>query len=168
MTALWIARLWATLRTSLSGFGLVNDREELARINRKLDGLAETLRWLVERDEHRQLGTPDARTPSPIIRILQTAFEAVNRRLDKLMIDVAKITAAAQRANAGIDSVLAVLGEATTQIAALSKQLADAIAAADPAAQQAVQTQLDTLADGLNAEADKIAAATTKPADPSA
>lgn len=122
----------------------------------------------MERDEHRQLGTPDARTPSPIIRIMQTAFEAVHRRLDKIMIDVSKITAATQRANAGIESVLAALGEASTQIAALAKQLADAIAASDPAAQQQVQTDLDALADGLNAEADKIAAATTKPADPSA
>ena len=82
------------------------------------------------------------------------------------MIDVSKIQAAADRANAGIESVLAVLAALTAQVKDLSDKLAAAIAANDPAAQLAVQNQLDTLAAGLNAEADKIAAATAAPAAP--
>lgn len=106
-----------------------------------------------------------------ISRALQDDYTKLSNQLvqitanqEKIMIDVAKIKAAADRANAGIESVLAVLASLTAQVKTLSEQLAAAIAAEDPAAQQAVQADLDKLAEGLNAEADKIAAATAAPA----
>lgn len=87
-------------------------------------------------------------------------------QLELMMIDIAKIRAAAERANAGIESVLGVVHEQAKQIKSVSDQLAAANAASDPVAQAAVQVELDKLADGLSAEADKIAADVVAPAKP--
>lgn len=78
------------------------------------------------------------------------------------MIDVSKIQAAVDRSKAGQDSVIALLGTLVGQVKDLAKQLADAIAASDPAAQQVVQDQLNKLANDLNAETDALAAASTQ------
>lgn len=80
------------------------------------------------------------------------------------MIDISKIRVAAERANAGIESVLAVLQEQASQAKSLSEQLAAAVASADPVAQAAVQDELDKLAEGLTHEADRIAAQVFAPA----
>lgn len=86
--------------------------------------------------------------------------------LEFMMIDISKIRAAAERANAGIESVLGVVHEQVRQLKAVSDQLAAANAASDPVAQAAVQADLDKLAEGLSAEADKIAADVVAPAKP--
>lgn len=80
-----------------------------------------------------------------------------------MQVDVTRITAAASRANAGIESVLAILAETRSQLLAANKALADAIAANDPAATAAAQKALDDLAAGLETEADKAAAASQAP-----
>lgn len=100
----------------------------------------------------------------PDYTVLKRELGYLTRTVEKMMIDVSKIKAAADRANAGIESVLAVLMALTGQVKDLSKQLADAIAANDPVAQKAVQDQLNTLAVGLDVESDRIAAATAAPA----
>lgn len=84
--------------------------------------------------------------------------------LEKMMIDIAKIRQAAERANAGIESVLGVLHEQSVQLKEQAEKLTAAIASADPIAQAAVQAELDRLADGLASEADRIAAAVVAPA----
>lgn len=100
----------------------------------------------------------------PDLVVIKTRLSILTNKVERMMIDVSKIQAAATRANAGIESVLAVLTALTGQVKDLSKQLADAIAANDPVAQKAVQDQLDALAVGLDTESDKIAAATAAPA----
>lgn len=80
------------------------------------------------------------------------------------MIDISKIRAAAERTNAGIESLLAVFHEQAAQAKTLSDQLAAANAATDPVAQAAVQVELDKLAEGLTHEADRIAAQVFAPA----
>ncbi len=103
------------------------------------------------------------RDPSPIQRDILRQLTALTLKVEKLMIDVSKIQAAVDRSKAGVDSVLALLSSLVAQVKDLSAQLATAIAAADPAAQQVVQEQLDKLANDLNAESDAIAAATAAP-----
>lgn len=110
------------------------------------------------RDRRRQI--PEVEV---LLRATVSKLNLLNSKMEALMIDVTKITAAATRANAGIESVLAVLAEQSRQLKDLSAQLAAAIAANDPAAQKAVQDQLDALAAGLDTESDKIAAATAAP-----
>src|SRR5712691_5824524 len=98
--------------------------------------------------------------------ILVRLEQRIMERINAMAIDVTKITASAQRAEAGIESVLAALAATKTQLDGVSKELAAAVAANDPAAITAAQQQLDALAAGLDAESDKIAAATQAPASP--
>jgi hypothetical protein len=100
------------------------------------------------------------------LHLIESYLRGLTLKMEKLMIDVSKIHDAAVRTEAGVDSILAAFAVLTAQVKDLSKQLADAIAAADPVAQQAVQTQLDTLATDLNAKADAIATAMVAPAAP--
>lgn len=102
----------------------------------------------------------------PVQREILHLLTVINNKVERLMIDVSKIQAAVDRSKAGVDSVLALLASLVSQVKDLSKQLADAIAAADPAAQKAVQDQLDKLATDLNTESDAIAAATAAPPTP--
>lgn len=83
-----------------------------------------------------------------------------------MMVDLAKIRAAAERTNAGIESILGVVHEQAAQVKAVSVQLAAANATNDPAAQKAVQDELDKLAEGLVSEADKIALEIMSPPKP--
>lgn len=99
---------------------------------------------------------------APVLREIQHQLTVLNNKVEKLMIDVSKIQLAVDRSKAGQDSVIALLGTLVGQIKDLSKQLADAIAAADPVAQEKVQAQLDTLAADLDSETGKLAAASTQ------
>lgn len=86
--------------------------------------------------------------------------------MEKMMFDLSKIRAAAERSNAGVDSILAVVHEQSAQLKEVSAKLAAANTANDPVAQAAVQAELDKIADGLNSEADHIAADIMAPAKP--
>ncbi len=77
-----------------------------------------------------------------------------------MAVDTTQILAAAQRADAGIKSVLAVLSETRAQLLKANADLAAAIAANDPAATAAAQQQLSEIAATLNTDADAIASAT--------
>lgn len=173
--------------------------------NHKLDTVIRLLRHLTEAEEEReyQIDNPDRRHPSPLLLAFREAHQAIAERisvladhtaalvissatiskgLERQMIDVTKIQTAVDRAEAGIESCLALLtteseqvGALGVQVKSLSDQLAVAIAANDPAAQQAVQDSLDAMATRLNTEADKIdtaknqiAQASTEPAAPPA
>lgn len=110
----------------------------------------------ISRDRYRALCRDIAAQGQRIARI--------ERALAVAIIDISKIKAAAERAEAGFDSVMAVLREVRAQQKALADKLAEAIAAQDPAAIQAIQTELDKSAGELDDKvATAIAEATTQP-----
>ena len=74
-----------------------------------------------------------------------------------MAIDVSKLTAAEVQLVSDVDTLLAASTAATTQLAAVSAQLAAAIAANDPAAITAAQTAIDAVTAALVAEANKVA-----------
>ncbi len=75
--------------------------------------------------------------------------------------DLTNITAAVAKAQTVGDSVLLLVSGLSSKIADLSAQPAAAIAAGDPAAQAAVQAELDALAASLSTQQDAVAAAVT-------
>lgn len=82
------------------------------------------------------------------------------RQMENIMaLDFTKMIAATAAQSTVTNSVLAALQSLGAKIADLSTQLAAAIAANDPVAQAAVQTQLDALAQGVSDNDDKLAAA---------
>lgn len=91
------------------------------------------------------------------------------KRMEKQMsLDMSKVVAAAQRQTTVTNGVLQVLSDVSKRVDELSAQLAAAIASSDPVAQKAVQDQLDKLADDINANDDRLAAAIVQPGQPGA
>lgn len=80
-----------------------------------------------------------------------------------MALDFTKIIAAAAAQTTVTNSVLQTLQSLGAKVADLSTQLAAALAANDPVAAAAVQTQLDALATGIQANDDQLAAAVVAP-----
>lgn len=80
-----------------------------------------------------------------------------------MQLDFTKMVAAAAAQATVTNSVLQALQDLGAKITDLSAQLAAAIAANDPVAQQAVQDHLDALAQGISDNDDKLAAAIAAP-----
>lgn len=64
--------------------------------------------------------------------------------------DISKIKAAAVKAEAGYDTMLATMNAMRAEAKAASERIAALIAANDPAAAAQAQAELDSLADGLD------------------
>ena len=84
-------------------------------------------------------------------RIL-TILQQLNRKFDKMAIDFTRLIADVETTKTVDAAILALVQSLVGQIKDLSAQLAAAIAANDPAAQQAVQDQLDALASTLEVQ----------------
>jgi hypothetical protein len=106
-----------------------------------------------------------------------TRLDAIEQKLDRVLkveqrmentmaLDFTKMIAATTAQTTVTNSVLQTLTDLAAKITDLSAQLAAAIAANDPVAQAAVQTQLDALAQGITDNDDKIAAAIVAPGTP--
>lgn len=97
---------------------------------------------------------------------LDLILKTEQRTETEMALDFTKMTAAAAKQVGVTNSVLQILGDLQAHVADLATQLAAAIAANDPAAQQAVQDQLDALATGFDNNDDKLAAAIAAPGVP--
>ena len=98
-----------------------------------------------------------------IQRTLDLVLKVERRLENEMALDFTKMVAAAAAQSTVTNSVLQALGDLGAKVADLSVQLAAAIAANDPVAQQAVQDQLDALAKGIDDNDAKLAAAITTP-----
>jgi len=88
----------------------------------------------------------------------------VERRTEnEMQLDFTNMIAAAADQSTVTNSVLQTLKDLGAKIADLSAQLATAIAASDPAATAAIQTQLDALATGIQTNDAALAAAIAAP-----
>ena len=85
------------------------------------------------------------------------------RMESEMQLDFTKMVAAAARQQTVTNSVLQVLQDFNAKIKDISQQLADALAATDPVAAKAAQDQLDALAQGVDDNDTKIAAAIETP-----
>lgn len=101
----------------------------------------------------------------------------MNRKLDliinldqrmetEMALDFSKMVAAATKQQGVTNSVLQFTQDSAKALSDISAQLAAAIAANDPAAMTAAQTQIDALAQGFDDNDDKIAAAIAAPGTP--
>ena len=88
----------------------------------------------------------------------------VERRMESgMVLDFTNMIAAAADQSTVTNSVLQTLKDLGAKVADLSAQLAAAIAANDPAATAAIQTQLDALATGIQTNDAALAAAIATP-----
>jgi len=85
---------------------------------------------------------------------------------NEMALDFTKMIDATNKQTTVTNGVLQTLKDLAAKIADLSTQLAAANAANDPAAQAAVQKQLDDLATGIQTNDDAIAAAIVAPGTP--
>jgi fatty acid-binding protein DegV len=83
----------------------------------------------------------------------------ISHKQDLLMIDTSKLIASVSAAKGKVDSLIALATAQSTAMKDLAKQLADAIAAGDPAALAQVQADLDKAATDLDAESAAVQAA---------
>jgi hypothetical protein len=98
-----------------------------------------------------------------IQQTLDLILKVQRRTENEMTLDFTNMVAAAAAQSTVTNSVLQTLSDLAAKVADLSTQLAAAIAANDPVAQAAVQTQLDALAKGISDNDDKLAAAITTP-----
>lgn len=98
-----------------------------------------------------------------IERKLDLLLKLERRMENEMALDFTKMIAAAANQSTVTNSVLQTLQDLGAKVADLATQLAAAIAANDPVAQQAVQDQLDALATGIDDNDTKLAAAITTP-----
>lgn len=98
-----------------------------------------------------------------IQRQLDLILRVERRTENEMQLDFTKMVAAAAAQATVTNSVLQALQDLGAKITDLSAQLAAAIAANDPVAQQAVQDHLDALAQGISDNDDKLAAAIAAP-----
>src|SRR5882672_10030140 len=88
----------------------------------------------------------------------------IERRMESgMVLDFTNMIAAAADQSTVTNSVLQALKDLGAKVADLSAQLAAAIAANDPAATAAIQTQLDALATGIQTNDVALAAAIATP-----
>lgn len=95
--------------------------------------------------------------------MLALVLRTERRTESEMALDFTKIIAAAAAQTTVTNSVLQTLQSLGAKVADLSTQLAAALAANDPVAAAAVQTQLDALATGIQANDDQLAAAVVAP-----
>jgi len=98
-----------------------------------------------------------------IAQKLDLILRVERRTENEMQLDFTKIVAAAAAQATVTNSVLQTLQDLGAKVADISAQLAAAIAANDPVAQQAAQDQLDALAQGISDNDDKLAAAIITP-----
>jgi N-acetylglucosamine kinase-like BadF-type ATPase len=89
-------------------------------------------------------------------RLVLAYLRFIARKVNQMAIDTSKLVASAARLEADVDTLLTASDNAQVQLKTISQQLADAIAANDPAALKAVQDAIDGVAAGLDAEAAKV------------
>jgi len=94
---------------------------------------------------------------------LDLVLRTERRMENEMALDFTKMIAAAAAQSTVTNSVLQALGDFGAKVSDLSTQLAAALAANDPVAAQAVQTQLDAFAQGVSDNDDKLAAAIATP-----
>src|ERR1700682_473059 len=94
---------------------------------------------------------------------LDLVLRTERRMESEMALDFTKMIAAAAAQSTVTNGVLQTLKDLGAKVTDLSTQLAAALAANDPVAAQAVQTQLDALAQGVSDNDDKIAAAIAVP-----
>lgn len=95
-------------------------------------------------------------------RLLEIIHEEVmdlHRKVNKMSLDISKLTASEQALIGVVEKVLVVVGNQQTALKTLSDQLAAAIAANDPVNNLALQTSIDTMAATLDTETQKVGAA---------
>lgn len=109
---------------------------------------------------------PDAEILSRLDAIdqkLDLIYRTVRRTESGMVLDFTNMIAAAAAQSTVTNSVLQTLKDLGAKITDLSTQLAAAVAANDPVAQAAVQTQLDALATGIQANDTALANAIATP-----
>lgn len=99
-------------------------------------------------------------------RRLDDIVRAEQQMEREMALDFSKMLAAATKQTTVTNSVLQYLSDQSATLADIRKQLADAIAANDPAAVKAAQDALDAFAAGVDENDDKIAAAIAAPGTP--
>jgi hypothetical protein len=98
------------------------------------------------------------------LRELMVLVLRTERRMESEMaLDFTKMVAAAAAQATVTNSTLQALQDLNAKIKDISQQLADALAANDPVAAKAAQDQLDALAQGIDDNDAKIAAAIANP-----
>ncbi len=103
----------------------------------------------------------DKTTTATLARI-EGKFDAVNSKLEKLMLNVDALLAAVAAQTTIDDSIEALLTQVVTQNKDLAAQLAKAIADNDPVALAAAQKAIDDSATTLLANVAKVKAAVTE------
>lgn len=92
---------------------------------------------------------------------------SLERRMEmEMAFDFSKMEAAATKQQGVTNSVLQFLSDQSVVLADIRKQLADAVAANDPAAMKAAQDKLDAFATAMDENDDKIAKAIEAPGTP--
>jgi uncharacterized Zn finger protein len=101
-----------------------------------------------------------------ISRKMDLLLKTERRTENTMALDFTKMIDATTKQTGVTNSVLQFTKDVSAKIADLSTQLAAANAASDPAAQAAVQKQLDDLATGITTNDDAIATAIVAPGTP--
>lgn len=96
------------------------------------------------------------------------AMNSINQRMETIMINTKDALAAVQQQTTDNASLRTLLSQVSTKLSTVSQQLADAIAANDPAAMAAAQADLDQITQLANTDdaATKAAIQANTPADP--
>jgi len=95
---------------------------------------------------------------------LARRVEQLSTQVRQAMVDNTKILAAAQRAEAGMDTMVAVISTLRDSLTADAKRIADLIAANDPTAAAEAQKALDDAAQALDDKTtDALGKATEEP-----
>jgi hypothetical protein len=93
------------------------------------------------------------------LRRLSQMLSVILDNQESIMIDTSKIIASVAAEKTKVDSLIALANGQSATMKDLSKQLADAIAANDPAAMAQVQADLDKAASDLDTETASVTAA---------
>lgn len=83
-------------------------------------------------------------------------LKQLERKVDKIMIDIKHLTDSEQKLVAVVEQVLVLVGSQQAALKTLSAQLAAAIAAGDPVSNVALQASLDAMAKNLDDETTKV------------
>jgi uncharacterized protein YaaN involved in tellurite resistance len=79
-------------------------------------------------------------------RLFMNSLNALNRKMDKMSLDISRLVADVEAEKTVIEGAVTLLARLAQAMRDLQVKLDAAIAASDPAAQAAVQAQLDELA----------------------
>ncbi len=98
---------------------------------------------------------------SPALSRIETMLVKILNQANQMALNVSALTVAVAKLETVEASVLQLITTIAANQKDLAKQLADAIAANDPAALQAAQDAIDASANAISADADKLASAVT-------